>query len=169
LPELPDFRRPQLAELLLPSVERLLRHLELAADLHDGRATLRLPERLGDLLRAELAGPHPLSSAPVRGSWPASIVPLFRESCRIRIRGADHINDDLLAALLEDDDAVIAATEALYRDATTAAKGLGDVVEALNAITDGYAAVRWCGTFEALCTGDDDFALKRRPAGLRRT
>ena len=73
-----------------------------------------------------------------------------------------YVNDDLIAALLEDDGAVIAATEALYRDATTAAKGLGDVVEALNAITDGYAAVRWCGTFKALCTGDDDFALELR-------
>ncbi len=63
LPQLQVFWGPKLPELLPPPKERLLRDLELATDYHDGRATLGLPQRLGDLLRAVLAGPQLLSSS----------------------------------------------------------------------------------------------------------
>ena len=90
-------RRSELPELLHPAIERLLRHLQLAADLHDGRAALGLPQRLGDLLWAVLAGPHMLSSAPSGGSWPATIVPPFCESRWSRIRGADQSTMDKMS------------------------------------------------------------------------
>src|SRR4051812_13595703 len=52
--------------LLLPAIERRLRHAHLPADVDDGRPALGLPQRLENLLRRELALAH---------LWP----PLVRE------------------------------------------------------------------------------------------
>lgn len=89
--QLVELRGPELPELRQPVEKCLLRHLELAADLHERRAGFGLPERVGDLLGAEFAGPHLLSSsAPARGAWPASTLPPFCKSGWIRMLGADY-------------------------------------------------------------------------------
>lgn len=66
LPELPDLRRAQVPELLLPPVVGLLADLVLAAvELADRHAALPLPEDVHHLLRHELTRPHrPVSLAP---------------------------------------------------------------------------------------------------------
>jgi hypothetical protein len=48
-----NFRDAHRAELLLPPVERLLRHAELAADLRDRLARRLLRQGVGDLLFRE--------------------------------------------------------------------------------------------------------------------
>jgi len=71
------------------TIRRALKRM-LVREMHGRRAALGLPQRLSDLFWAVLAGPHPLSSfAPFGASWPAPIVPPFRESRWSRIRGAD--------------------------------------------------------------------------------
>src|SRR5690606_5582070 len=50
LSQLAQLRRPQVRVLLLPDVERRLADAHLAADIGHRRATLRLPQRIGDLL-----------------------------------------------------------------------------------------------------------------------
>ena len=52
LANLPQFAQPQLAVLLLPDVERRLRNPELPANIPDRRPTIRLPQRVRDLLLA---------------------------------------------------------------------------------------------------------------------
>lgn len=49
LPQLPDLRRSQAPEFLPPSVECLLRDLELATDLYHRRAGFRLPKGHGNM------------------------------------------------------------------------------------------------------------------------
>src|SRR5262249_36656183 len=50
---------PQVPVALLPDVEGRLTDAELAADIADGGARLRLPERIGHLLLRELRPLHP--------------------------------------------------------------------------------------------------------------
>jgi hypothetical protein len=66
--------------------------------------------------------------------------------------------DQLHGGLLEDNDNLLAATEALYGEAKLAGTGLGDLAAALNGLTGDYSTLQWWGEFSHLCNSDAEFA-----------
>lgn len=73
-----------------------------------------------------------------------------------------YVRGDLEGGLLEEDEELIAACDAVYTKAKASGQGLHDVMVALNTITDDYSTIQWCGRFESLCNNDEPFASDLR-------
>jgi len=67
LPHAPQLTDAQMGELFLPDVARRLAHAELPTHVGDGRAGLRLAQRIRDLLFTEFRTLH----GPASLGWPA--------------------------------------------------------------------------------------------------